>query len=56
MEYIPTWEADSDSVIQEIPRLLWSLKIHYRLHKSPPLDPTLSHMNPTSPHLPILFA
>jgi len=26
--------------------LLWSQKVYYRVHISPPQDPTLSHMNP----------
>jgi len=33
IEQSPSWEADWFSASQEIPRILWNPKVHYRNHK-----------------------
>ena len=51
MEQSPSWEANWFAANQEIPRILWNPKVHYRTHKRPPPVPILSqlHTVPTTP-------
>jgi len=46
MEQSPSWEANWFAASQEIHRILWNPKVHYRIHKCPLHAPIFSQLDP----------
>jgi hypothetical protein len=51
-----SWKVNGPSASQEIPRLLWTLKLHCLFHKIPSLVYILSWLNPIHIFILILFS
>ena len=54
MDQSPSWEASRFSASQEISRILWNPKVHYRIHKIPPTVCVLSQIDVIHASIPLL--
>jgi nitrous oxidase accessory protein NosD len=54
MEQNLSWGTNSFSASQEIPRILWNPKVHYRIYRGSPAALILSQINPNYFPIPLL--
>ena len=56
MELCRSGEPASSAADQEIPHILWNLKVHYRAHNSLAFAPVLGQISPVRAPIPLLLS